>query len=338
MKAHSGKRAELMRGAALAGMVFACVSTAFWDRPAKLLSFPLLAALSCIGWMWLYRHYRVIHDTPTSRIASAAQGYVELVGRAAMLPGPPLLSRSGKPCCWYSVQEFTRVPGTINWLKHQRRSSTEPFLLADETGVCVILPEGAGHFFTLHEARRTEGDHGYHEWILLAGDALCAAGELTTVNHAAPELAVTLTHEDVKVLIAERRKERNEMLDSGRAAAEHAAVGALIADWKTDPEGLGDRFDRDRDGTIDLKEWEHARMAARREVRRRATPQSEAPQRDAGDPAVEGIQVLRKPRDGRLFWIASDVPDTLGANARFGAGLLFLVFLYYAASLAWLVV
>lgn len=35
-----------------------------------------VAAVSFFAWMANYRRYRQIHDLPTSRIASAAQGYV----------------------------------------------------------------------------------------------------------------------------------------------------------------------------------------------------------------------------------------------------------------------
>lgn len=43
-----------------------------------------LAAVTSAGllaWLAAYKRYRLIADTPTSQIMSAAQGYVELVGR-----------------------------------------------------------------------------------------------------------------------------------------------------------------------------------------------------------------------------------------------------------------
>ena len=48
-----------------------------------------VAALSLLGWSLAWRRQRVIADTPTSRIASAAQGYIELHGRAQALEGIP---------------------------------------------------------------------------------------------------------------------------------------------------------------------------------------------------------------------------------------------------------
>ena len=60
-----------------------------------------MAAVSFFAWMANYRRYRQIHDLPTSRIASAAQGYVELFGRCEALPGTLLASPlSASTCCW----------------------------------------------------------------------------------------------------------------------------------------------------------------------------------------------------------------------------------------------
>ncbi|MNC85255.1 hypothetical protein D3C83_08450 [compost metagenome] len=69
-----------------------------------------------------------------------------------------------------------------------------------------------------------------------------------------------------------------------------------------------ERFDLDRDGKVDMKEWELARLQARREVRKQhAGMQSRS---------VEGTHILRKPGDGRLFLIANELPDKLGSRYR----------------------
>ena len=47
-------------------------------------------------------HARWIADLPTSRIASAAQGYLELEGNADLLLGPQIISPlSHTPCAWW---------------------------------------------------------------------------------------------------------------------------------------------------------------------------------------------------------------------------------------------
>src|SRR5688572_1786002 len=60
-----------------------------------------MAVVSFVAWVANYRRYRQIHDLPTSKVASAAQGYVELAGHAEMIAGESISSRlSGTPCCW----------------------------------------------------------------------------------------------------------------------------------------------------------------------------------------------------------------------------------------------
>src|SRR4051812_30242105 len=67
-----------------------------------------MTAVSFFAWMANYRRYRQVHDVPTSRIASAAQGYVELFGKSEPIPDSPVVAPlSAARCCWYrySVKE-----------------------------------------------------------------------------------------------------------------------------------------------------------------------------------------------------------------------------------------
>src|SRR3546814_14962162 len=48
------------------------------------------------------RESRLIQDTPTSRVRSAAQGYVEFEGFARLMPGPPIFSPLSRTrCAWW---------------------------------------------------------------------------------------------------------------------------------------------------------------------------------------------------------------------------------------------
>ena len=72
----------------------------------------LVSLVSFFAWILAYRRYRQIHDLPTSKVASAAQGYVELFGRSERLDGEPLASKiSGLPCCWYRYYIERKEPG-----------------------------------------------------------------------------------------------------------------------------------------------------------------------------------------------------------------------------------
>jgi hypothetical protein len=248
-----------------------------------------ISAVSFFAWAANYRRYRHIHDLPTSRVASAAQGYVELFGRTEMLPGEPVRSRlSRSPCCWYSY--VVEEKDTENRYEAvDRGTSVEQFLLVDNTGQCVISPEGAE---VLTHVRKSwnEADRRYTEWLLLPKSAIYAIGEFSTTT----AMAVA-------------------------AGEERADIGALLAQWKADQQQLRERFDLDRDGKISMKEWELARLEAQRQVRA-----SHAAMRSR---SAEGVHILRKPGDGRLFLIANEMPEKIGARYRWWSVIHIVIFI-----------
>ncbi len=113
-------------------------SAAVWPYALAAMSLVSLAA-----WIANYRRYRYIADTPTSRVASAAQGYVELSGRAAQLPDAALLTRFRQlPCVWYRYR-VEEKRSDDKWSIKDFGESDDPFLLIDGTGQCIIDPEQA---------------------------------------------------------------------------------------------------------------------------------------------------------------------------------------------------
>lgn len=248
-----------------------------------------MAAVSFFAWMGNYRRYRQIQDLPTSRVASAAQGYVELFGRSAQIPDSPVLSPlTSLPCCWYRYC-IERKTGDGKWQHDDSGESVAHFLLVDDTGACVISPDGAEVMYA-RKSNWTRDDRRYTEWLLLPGGRLYAIGEFRTSSAGDLEL------------------------DKNRD------ISNLLADWKQDKRGLLERFDSNRDGTIDLQEWE----AARREARREIEDQHNAAR------AGEGVHLMRRPSDGRVFILAADMPEKIGKRfalwswlhlaAFFGAG------------------
>ncbi|HMM70810.1 MAG TPA: hypothetical protein PKC22_01080 [Rhodocyclaceae bacterium] len=196
-----------------------------------------VAALSLLGWTLAWRRQRVIADTPTSRIASAAQGYVELHGRAQALEGIPVVSPiNGLPCLWYRYR-IERRSGD-QWLTESQGESDASFVLDDGSGLCLIDPEGA-EFKLRRTEQWTQGERRYTQSLLLAGSPLYVLGNYRTLGSV--DLAVDHDEE----------------------------TKSLLASWKADPAELRARFDHDQNGEIDLAEWEQARAAARREVEAR---------------------------------------------------------------------
>ena len=259
---------------------FVIIAIAFQVENREVWPYALLAmsAVSFLAWVANYRRYRHIQDLPTSRVASAAQGYVELFGRTELLPGELLASRlSRTPCCWYSF-EIEEKGANDKWKTVDSGSSVAHFLLVDDTGQCVVSPEGA-EVLTHHHKAWAQLDRRFTEWLLLPKSVIYAIGEFSTTTAG---------------VVA--------------AGEERADVGALLAQWKADQKQLHGHFDLDRDGMISVKEWELARLQAQREVRtRHAEVQSRS---------VEGVHVLRKPGDGRLFLLANELPDKIGSRYR----------------------
>jgi len=213
------------------------IGFAFKDgtRTGVLLSAGLMAALGFVAWMSALRHARMIDDTPTSRVASAAQGYVELQGSGRPLGGLPLRSPlTGLPCLWYRYR-VERRDNNNKWVHDDAGESDSSFLLDDGSGQCMVDPEGAEILVTRRDTW-TRGERRYTQWLVIEHDPLYALGHFVTRGSADLEL-------DVK-----------------------ADVGMLLAQWKEDRKHLLHRFDLDRDGEISLDEWELARRQARREV------------------------------------------------------------------------
>jgi hypothetical protein len=213
----------------------------------------LAAGLNLLGWLYTLRVARAITDTPTSRVASAAQGYVELEGSAQSHQGMGLLTpHSQLPCLWYRYRVERREGD--KWRHVDSAESEAPFDLEDGSGRCTLEPAGA-HVETTHVEVRREGNLRHTEAVLLVGDRLHALAEFR--SRRAEDLAL------------------NARLDEGE----------LLAGWKEDQETLHRRFDLDGDGAISPKEWALARLAARREIARRHRElRAQAPRHFLGRP------------------------------------------------------
>lgn len=199
-----------------------------------LISLSLMAAVSIPAWLSALRRLRTVRDTPTSRVASAAQGYVELIGRGKPLADAPLISKLRQlPCLWYRYTVEQRE-SRDKWKTLDSGESSDAFLLHDDSGDCVVDPDAA-EIITKHRDQWHQGDYRYTEWKLINCDSLYVIGEFRTKSGAME-------------------------FDS------RAELGALLAEWKQNQPALHARFDLNNDGKLDMDEWMLARQAAKREV------------------------------------------------------------------------
>lgn len=205
------------------------------SRPGWLISIALMAALSVFAWASAFRRARAVADTPSSKVASAAQGYVELRGQGKPLGGTPVLSPvNGLPCLWFRYR-IERRDSENKWTVESQGESDASFILDDGSAQCLVDPVGAEMLVT-REDTWTKGDRRYTQWLLLQQQTIYALGQFATRGSVQLDLDAG---EDVK---------------------------ALLAEWKRKPEDLLHRFDLDKDGQLSMKEWELARRQARREV------------------------------------------------------------------------
>jgi hypothetical protein len=205
------------------------------SRSAWYVCLVLMAIISVFAWASLLRRRRALSDTPPSRIASAAQGYVELFGRGKPLDEPPLLSHlTALPCLWYRyLVEEQNSEGKWRTVNHGQ--SEVALIIDDGRGRCVVDVEGA-EILTRHKETWVKDGYRNTEWKLLIDDIVYALGEFRTISGGTLELDT------------------------------HADMASLLGEWKKNQPELLKRFDLNADGTLDMQEWTLARQAARREV------------------------------------------------------------------------
>jgi hypothetical protein len=224
--------AELITSGAQLLLLF--IGVKLESREAWLGCLSVMAIISFAAWLSALKRLRAIRGTPTSKVASAAQGYVELIGRGKQFGEMPLISKCRQlPCLWYRYKIEQRG-SKDKWKTVDSGESSDSFLLRDDTGDCVVDPEHA-EIVTKHRDQWQEGDYRYTEWKLINSDNLYVIGEFRT---------------------------RNGAVEFGS----RAELNALLAEWKQDKPALHARFDLNNDGELDMNEWMLARQAAKREV------------------------------------------------------------------------
>jgi hypothetical protein len=262
-----------------------------WTHEEALFAIIAGAVIACASFIFLWRsfkRYRLIHDTPTSRIRSAAQGFVELFGTAKLLEGEPILSPlSRQPCCWwhYRIERRVRSGKTTRWSTVESGTSEGIFALEDGTGQALVDPLGAevsgSKDKTWYGNSRHPGDmvsgismfggsYRYCEEILPAGSQLYVLGNLKSEDPAG-EFDL------------------------------HQAVGEKLRQWKQNQAQLLMRFDSNGDGEIDEQEWAKARQVAKDELTQQYASLIEQ----------EPIHLMRKPDRGLPMLLSSFAPQKL---------------------------
>lgn len=241
---------------------------------------------------------RLIENVPTAKVRSAPQGYVELIGQTKLMDGPVIVSPlTSRTCVWYSYkieEKVTRHQANGKWQSHwkcvEQKRSEDLFLLEDETGRCVIDPDGAEvipsnkkvwHKHHVIPPRR------YTEEIIREREDLYAIGLFKTDGE-----------------IDNRRFQER--------------VAHLLRHWKNDPNQLLHLYDANRDQELNASEWENARQMAEAQVTRDLGSQQK----------LQQLNILcRSPHKDQSFILSTIAETELVKRYRkhaFGALILFL--------------
>lgn len=232
LRGFKSRYAELVTSASHLALLV--IALQFGNQPITAVFVALIGLISFFAWASSYHRMRLIADTPTSRIGSAAQGYVELHGRAVLDADNLIRSPiSGMSCVWYRFRVYSRQENN-KWVQINQGVSNSIFEITDGTGSCFIDPD---HAEVIGAERRVtrQGELKNVEELLYA-HSVYALGEFGTLGGAGSPLNL---NEDVALLLAE---------------------------WKRDKKTLHERFDLDGNAEIGIQEWELARRAAIREV------------------------------------------------------------------------
>lgn len=281
-------------------------------------------ALFCLQRTWSsLDKARTIEDTPTSKIASAAQGYVELIGAAK--PDQKLLIAplTSTHCLWYryKVERYVDHGKHSSWQIIRSGASDTSFFLEDDTGRCHVHPEGAD----VKAFNRDRWRGGSEVPIATAGGIIKTSLPIWDNNmFSSGRYRYTeerIHPEDLLYGIGLFQSIRPE----NSSAQTESKMMEILSDWKRDHAALLERFDTNNDGDIDQAEWRLARREAAIEAKSYVLENYDS----------ESAHILCKsPVRSQHFILSCKNPDKLVKRYRWWALAYFVVFLALVAFFA----
>ncbi len=252
----------------------------------------LVMAVAFVGCFVFLHRSRLMENMPTSRLRSAAQGYIEVEGAARLMDGPPIIAPLTKSkCVWwrFKIEEKRSSGKNTSWVTISSGRSDDSFELDDGTGTCVVNPEGANviprHTLVWYgSSPRPDVPPALGRGWLRAGFGRYRYVE-ERIDDREPVYALGMFRTHVG-----GPDSFDEKLD----------LKELLDKWKHDGKMMA-VFDVNKDGRVDQKEWDAARRMAQKKVR------DEHVQRAVETP---DLHLLAKPRDSRPY-ILSGIPQAM---------------------------
>ena len=301
--------------------VLAAERIPFWAATILLLLIDLVSLYLIFRF---YHRMRMISDTPTSRIRSAAQGYVELEGEGLLMKGDSRRSPlSGLPCLWYKFKIEKRVVSydskghrRTRWKTIDSGRSESLFLVRDDSGECVIDPEGA-------EVTPNSSDSWYSDHAGWNGPL--PKSSFITFGSKGYRLSESRIDIGADLYLLGRFASVGGVHDLPNAREE---LRHILVEWKRDPQKLLQRFDDDGDGSIDQQEWQGAIKAAKKKVVQMRAELASGPM----------THIIGKPENSRRPFIISTTAqhDIVKCFGYYASGAI-ISFFVGGAMVTWLV-
>ena len=236
------------------------------------------AALLLAIFASIFNYWRLlkISEAAISSIGAAAQGYIELQGIASYLNNQALKTPyQGISCVYFRASAYADVvddEGNKSTRLLQYDESKASFRLTDGTGECIVNPAGA-EILSLTKTTQHKNNHRYVEEYLPTNARLYVIGHLDTRHDYNTQQAV---NEDVAKLLTALKADKAKLLNS---------------------------YDQNRDGQIDMQEWQQVRRDAQRQV-----------ENEHALKAQDSSYLLAKPAQNKLFLISALSPQKLRAR------------------------
>jgi hypothetical protein len=216
----------------------------------------------------LFRKGRFIQNTPTSKIRSAAQGFIEIEGWTKPFGGQPLIAPlSQRSCIWYfyEIEEYRKDGDDSGWVSVVKRTSDDCFIVDDETGVAVIDPDYA----EVHESiKQVWHGHNSHPQ---PGSCPPPRAKGSLISRY-----ITPTFVSGRYRYTEKRIHAGEHIyvigdfctqsGSNQISLKELTRDILI-EWKKDYRALIKRFDQNGNGSLEPEEWLEAQRTALKEAK-----------------------------------------------------------------------
>lgn len=242
-------------------------------------AFVILVA-ACAVTLWkgfaFLKHYRLITGTPTSKIRSAHQGYVEVVGHIVEGEyGQLVAPLSGRGCVWYSysIARLKSSGKTKHWHIEDSGKSDTWFQVNDGTATGLVDPTGATvrtentrtwYGDTPHPKKPMNQTPGFDLSALLTKD-------LGGSRYRYQE-TLLFTHEQIYAL------GQFQSVGGGRHLPPIKKLsGEVVREWKQSYDDLLQRFDSNNDQKLDMQEWSDVQQAALQEASKRRAEMEGAP-------------------------------------------------------------